>query len=157
MAHIMSTRKLTAPVTVYRVEMPNGKGPYNSEMGPMGGKYIYARLCMGALGTRALGEPCWDCSRLARENDETMDEVAADFHARFGHANFGCDSLGAIRAWFPDAPRRYLRDDWGARLIEYQVPAGQHLRTLANGEVVFSAPDAAKVGTLDLVTLAPEK
>lgn len=148
---VMEDTVLAAPVTVYRVEMPNGNGPYNSDL--PAAEEIYARLCFGERGTRLLGATCWNCADLAVANNETMDNAAADFHHRFGHANFACDSLDAIKAWFPEGARRYLRDEWGARLIVYTVPAGQHLRTLANGEVVFSKPDATRTGTLDLVTL----
>jgi hypothetical protein len=143
------------PTLVYRVEMPNGRGPYNS--GLDGDDHtIYDRIC-GASNDGPLynerGERQWDCASLARENNEQMGITEAAFKEAHGHAAYACDSLQAIASWFPTGAREYLRDNWDARLLVYEVPVGGYLATVGNGEVLFSRPAARVVDTLDLVTM----
>lgn len=138
----------THPVKVYRVEMPNGRGPYNSGLGH--GSEIYTRL---ASNRRTHGQTCWDCTHLAGENHEQMGITERAFRNAHGHASYGCDTLDALKNWFPEGARQYLRDEWSATVIEYEVQKGDYLLTVGNGEVIFNRTTAKEITRLDPVTL----
>lgn len=126
----------TEPMTLYRVEMPNGHGPYNSEL--PNAEEIYLRLCL----PQPVG---WDCARFAREAHEQMGVTDLAFFKAHGNATYACVSEAAIQAWFPEPARRFMAG-LGAKLVEYDLPAGSHvLRTPAHGEIVFVKAEANKV------------
>lgn len=142
-------KPVESPLTIYRVEMPNGRGPYNSGLGK--GQEIYDRLC-STHGHNWKGQQCWDCSELAAENHEQMGITEKAFKEKHGHAAYGCTSLEAIGNWFPKGARQYLRDNWHAKIVVYALPKGKYAMFTGHGEVVFSKPEARQTRTLDLVT-----
>lgn len=120
------------PTRLYRIEFPNGRGPFNSVREDA--KVIYDRL--------AEPVPGFDCTRLAKGEQCGLTE--GRFYRAHGDACYACDSLDALHHWFPDAARRYLAD-LGAKLIEYVVPTGAPLLPIHNGEVVFDRRSAHRV------------
>lgn len=128
---------VTVPTYVYRIEMPNGMGPFNSGLGRP--SEIYDAICNGCLGK---------CDALAE--NEQMGVTEAAFRAAHGHADYGCDSIDAIHNWFPEPARKYLAKKWGAKLMKYEVAPGQYLMQVENGEIVFDMHSAKVVDALDL-------
>jgi hypothetical protein len=128
------------PTFVYRVEMPNGNGPFNSHMGDS--HKIYDAICNPDKG--------WDCSRLAK--GEQMGVTEFEFRKAHGHADYGCASLEALQNWFPKPAREYL-NKYSAHCVVYRLEKGQHLLPTQNGEVIFDKHSATRVGVLDIITL----
>jgi hypothetical protein len=130
------------PTTVFRIEMPNGRGPYNS--GLPNEHEIYEMIC-GDNG------PDLDCVRLAKKNFEKCgitDRAFKDAHGR-GTA-YGCDSMKSLHEWFPIKAREYLHG-FGARVIEYQLPVGAPLAKVGHGEIIFDRLHSKRVREFDLV------
>jgi hypothetical protein len=129
-------KPVEAPFSVFRVEMPNGNGPFDSEL--PNSHEIYEHI--------AVAKPGFDCARFAGENHEHMAYSGNAFRAAHdGHANYGCDSLDAIKQWFPDKARKYLAG-LGAKIVQYEVPAGESIVREGHGEVVFNRHAAKVVG-----------
>lgn len=133
---------VTAPTTVFRVEFPNGNGPYNS--GLPNAHEIYEALA-------DYEAPEMNCVWLAAKNHENMNVTGHAFREAHGHADYGCDSVEALNRWFPIKARKYLAEQ-GAGLIEYEIPVGGFLAKTGLGEVIFDRHAATKVQTLNLVT-----
>lgn len=134
---------VSEPTTVFRVEMPNGKGPYNSGL-DNGTHEIYDFLdANGAV------EP-------ARRNNESMSMTGRAFHRAFGKAHYGLDSTAAVQHWFNWKVRHYLRD-YGAELVEYEVQPGQNILPVGEGEVIFNKHLAKRVSSYDLVGMGAER
>jgi hypothetical protein len=124
------------PVKVFRIEMPNGNGPYNS--GLPNAKEIYERLC--------LPEPYgFFCVRNAIMNCEDMNTSANAFRSTHGHAHYGCDSIKSLHDWFPEGAREYLAD-YDARTVEYEIPVGEYMLEMGSGEIVFNRYACRVVG-----------
>jgi hypothetical protein len=138
-------KRISAPLTVYRVELPNGHGPYNS--GRPDAEKIYEKLC----GTSPK-HPGFDCARLARMDHEKCGITDYAFSQAHGEADYGCLTLEAIGDWFSLEARRYLRT-LSAQLIEYEVPKGGYVSKLGHGEVLFVRDKAKRVRALDVVKL----
>lgn len=126
------------PVTqitkVYRVEMPNGNGPYNS--GLPNSEEIYWTI------TR------FGCCRLAEH--EQFNHTSGAFFEAHGDASYGCETLRAIHNWFPEPARRYLTQ-YDCKIIVYELDIGQPLLKLEHGEVVFNRKAARRVDTMELI------
>jgi hypothetical protein len=138
-------KPVKAPLTVYRVEMPDGHGPYNSHL--PNAKAIYDKLC----GTSPK-HPGFNCAQLARKNREQCGLSDHAFVQAHGEGDYGCLTIEAIEDWFPLGARRYLRT-LSAQLIEYEVPKGGYVAELGSGEVLFVRSKAKRVRALDLVKL----
>lgn len=123
------------PTKVYRVEMADGTGPYNSAVG------IGVTISAPFEG--------FDCNRPAVENNEKMGVSDRRFHREFGHANYGCESLADIDYWFGDKARQYIAAH-GGRIAVYEVQVGQHLVKAGLGEVVFNRYSAKLIEYLPL-------
>jgi hypothetical protein len=141
--------KVSKDTTIYRVEMPTGRGPYNSGLEEQ--NEIYERICSHASHNKKK-EPCWDCAKLASKNHEKMGITEHAFKKAHGHAAYACDSLEAVSNWFEQGAREYLRDQWQAKIVVYVIPKGEYMMTVGNGEVVFSKPACKRIKELDLVT-----
>lgn len=130
------------PVRVFRLEMPNGNGPYNS--GLPDERDIYLKLC--------LPDECggFDCARLARECGEQMGITEKEFLDAHGHANYGCLKVEDIYAWFSDNARRYL-SKYDAKIVEYEIPVGGHLLKVHDKEVIFNRHECRKVAEYDIM------
>jgi hypothetical protein len=131
------------PTTVYRVEMPNGNGPYNS--GLPNARDIYKAIANPF-------HPEMDCVRLANQNHENINQTGSQFRAEHGHADYGCDSLDAVKAWFPIKAREFLAG-LGGSVVEYELAVGDPLLGVGNGEVIFNRHTAKRVRSLGLVDL----
>jgi len=127
------------PVRVYRIELPNGNGPFNSDL--PNAHEIYEEI--------SKPEPGFDCSHLARLNHEQMGVTEEEFQEAHGPAAYACEDLKALRKWFPDPARDYLAQ-YGARVVVYEVPAGAHLAKIGHGEVLIARNECRRVETLDL-------
>lgn len=138
--------KTDAAMLVYRVEMPNGRGPYNSGLGAP--DEIYDVICATKRG--------YDCARNASLNGEQMGVTEQAFFEARGDAEYACESIEAIRDWFPTPARRYLAKRWNARLHIYEVPCGGYVLKPGRGEVIFSRKDARPVKVVDLIDLQTE-
>ena len=131
---------LDAPRGVFRVEMPNGKGPFNAFPDDRAaGDKIYEVLAR------------YGADRRAVENNERMGLTGTGFFREHGGAHYGFASLAAVADWFVEDARRYLRDRWGASLVEYEVPAGESVLEVGHGEVIFNKSRAKRVAEHDLV------
>jgi hypothetical protein len=129
--------RVSKPTRVYRVEMPNGIGPFNYS------KEVYAVICSG--------KPGFNCDHLADVNHEQMDVTSAAFRQAHGHAEYACDSIASLNRWFPLPARRYLKT-LGAKIAVYEVPKGGFLAVVGSGEVIFSKCDSKPVDLLDVET-----
>ena len=141
-----SGKPVTEVTTVFRVEMPNGRGPYNSDL--PNGHEIYEKIAN-------LKDPGYNCVRLAAANNEQMGVTEQKFLNTHGNADYGCDSLAAIRDWFPDKARKFLAKH-DAKLVEYKVPVGGFVEVVGHGEVLFDKTKAERVSDYDLVKLKGE-
>lgn len=133
-----------SPTSVYRVEMPSGRGPFNDDETAAKVPNLYGKLA----------KMC--CSVLAdkNHNHEQMGITEACFRRAHHHAAYGCASLADVTNWFPPTARTYLAS-LGAKIIHYQLPTGAPLYTVGQGEVIFSKADASVVETLNIETLEP--
>jgi hypothetical protein len=138
-------KPVTKPTIVYRVEFPDGHGPYNSHKADA--RKIYEVLC----GTGPM-HPGFNCAQLARVNHEQCGITENAFQHAHGEADYGCLTLKAIGNWFCEDARKYLHG-LGVKLNEYEVPKGGYLARLGSGEVLFARSKAKHVRELDLVTL----
>jgi hypothetical protein len=136
-------KRLDKPTTVYRIEMPNGKGPYNS--GLPNSEEIYWTICKP--------EPGYDCAKFATMTNEQCGVTEKAFYDAHGSAEYGCSSLKALTDWFGKPAREYLKS-FGAKVMVYEVQPNDYLLSLPHGEVVFNKLLAEHRGTLDLVTLS---
>jgi hypothetical protein len=130
------------PVMVYRLEMENGHGPYNS--GLPNAREIYMQLSQPVPG--------FNCVKNAILNRENINTSFVEFYQTHGHVNFACDSLEAVTHWFPDKARKYLKQ-YGGRIVEYQIPVGGYLLKVGQGEVVFNRHESNRGREFDVVTL----
>lgn len=131
------------PTRVFRVEMPNGYGPYNSGLDGDTGE-IYRVICSK--------KPGYGCANMARLNHEQMGITEDEFLQAHGKAHYGCDSIKSVENWFGNKAREYLRDEWGAKLIEYEIPEGEYLLTVGHGEIIFNRDTSKRVCEYDLVS-----
>src|SRR4051812_41770415 len=93
-------RPVHEPTEVFRVELPNGRGPFNS--GLPNAHEIYDRI-----GTE----------HLERDNGGQCGLSDHEFaEAHDGEAEYGCDSLESLALWFPKGCRAYLKR-LGARVV----------------------------------------
>lgn len=131
------------PTVLYRIEMPNGHGPYNS--GLPNQEQIYEKICGGGPG--------WDCAKLAGPefNNEQMGLTEDDFRTAHGDCFYACESLDAIGSWFPTPARVYLKT-LGAIVVAYEVPAGAPVAAVGHGEVLFSKAVSKLHARLDAET-----
>lgn len=129
---------VASATAVYRIEMPDGCGPW----------------CGGPNSNRDWDEKLedWGCADLAEKNGEQMGETEQAFRAAHGHAAYGCDSLDALKKWFPAPARKFLATK-GATVKHYEIAAGDYIERVGNGEVVFNWTTAKIVATLDLATI----
>lgn len=135
---------VATPTDVFRIEMPTGRGPFNS--GLPEARTIYDTLVQPTEG--------WP-GRLLLSPDfqgEQMGITEAAFKRAHGHACYGCSSLASVNTWFPAPARAYL-EPFGAKIIQYQLPVGAFLLKLdAAGEVVFAKPAAKRIAALPITT-----
>lgn len=135
-----NTGKLAGkPTPIFRVEMPTGRGPFNSGLPEQ--KEIYEKLA---------GD--FDCVKLADpdHNCELMGITEKAFKDKHGHAAYGCDSLKAVNDWFSLKARKYLAK-FGAKIVEYEVPATGYIAPTGHGEVIFNRAECKRVRELDVV------
>jgi hypothetical protein len=131
------------PTNVYRIEMPNGYGPYNG-CGDTQEENLKAYHELDRDG----------CVRLAKLNHEQMDYTDEPFREAHGPCLYACDSLASLFDWFPLKARTFL-NRYSARIVVYQVPAGGHIASVGHGEVIIAKREARKVQTLDILTTDP--
>lgn len=131
-----------SPTTVYRVEMPNGNGPYNS--GLPNSMEIYRFLCN-------YDQP-FNCAYLANLNREACGVSDHRFYKAHGDASYCCDSMDSIYRWFPLAARKYLAK-YGAKIVQYRIPTGEPLAICGNGECVFNKKTAKRICELPITTV----
>lgn len=134
-------RPVPKDTTIYRIEMPNGEGPYNS--GLPNAKEIYETICSP--------EPGYFCVKNAILNRERCGITEREFYEAHGDAAYGCDSIECLKDWFPDKAREYLAKQ-GAKVVEYKLPKGTYMLTLPRGERVFARPSAKRVGVMDVIS-----
>lgn len=127
------------PMRVFRVEMPDGLGPFNSLVPD--GREVGLRICRE--------EPGFNCCALAHENHERMDITDHAFHKAHGHADYACDSLQGVKRWFKKPAREYLAKH-GARIVEYEIPVGGYVAVIGNNEVIFNRFEGKKVAEHDI-------
>lgn len=132
-------KPVSKAVTVYRVEMPNGNGPYNS--GLPNARAIYEKLCAP--------NPGYDCAFLANVNREICGASDQSFYLRHGDASYCCDSLASLYRWFPLPARKYLKEQ-GAKIRVYEIPVGEYLAKCGNGECLFNKTTANLVDELSI-------
>lgn len=129
--------------SVYRVEMADGRGPFNTHRDDRPQIYEYL--------TRP--EPGWPGWLLTKPifRQEQMGVTEAMFYELHGGAAYGCDSLASLNTWFPRPAREYLAG-LGGKIIEYRVPKGQPLLSLHElaGECVFNPHTAERVRELPI-------
>jgi hypothetical protein len=131
---------VSKPVRVFRLEMANGNGPYNS--GLPNSHEIYEKICDC--------DPGFFCVRNAILNREQCGVTDRAFHEAHGHSNYACDSLESLKDWFPDKAREYLAQ-FGAKIVEYEIPVGEYMEKVGCGEVIFNRHKCRKLRELDAV------
>jgi len=129
---------VTRATSVFRIEMPNGHGPFNSGLGNE--MEIYETLAN------------LHCADFARDTNEQCGRTEAAFHEAHGDAEYACKSMYWLKKWFNPASRQYLVQ-YNAVLKEYSVLPGDCILEIANGEVVFSRKDAQLIATYELTSL----
>jgi hypothetical protein len=140
---------LSAPTTVYRIEMPDGSGPFNWASCPSESlrRAIYDTL------TRPL--PGWP-GEMLRTNEamhhEQMGVTETAFKEAYGHAAYACRDLASLATWFPRPSREYIAT-FGGKVVAYHLPEGAPILPLydSEGELVFSRPTAIKVEHHDIM------
>lgn len=135
-------RKVTKAKRIFRIEMPNGHGPYNSEL--PNAHEIYETICKPVRG--------YDCSKYARLTNEQCGVSDEAFARKHGMAAYACDSMESLKLWFGDKARAYLAT-FGAKVIEYEIPAGQYIAKASNGEIIFNRNTSNRIKEYDLVSL----
>lgn len=142
---------LPAPTRVFRIEFPNGCGPFNScGINPANraaydrALALYDQLCAPGY-----------CFKMLKNYRGKMGITEEPFRAAHGEAAYGCRNLSSVREWFP-LPARKLLANHGARLLAFNLPAGAPLLDTNNcGEVVFARSSATTYEVWDLCDLAP--
>lgn len=137
---------VAARTKVYRVEMPNGHGPFNS--GLRNAEAIYQHICSG--------EPGFTCDRLERANGAQMGLSDHAFEEANGECEYGCETVRDVCLWFPRGSREYL-DGLGARCVVYEVQPGDRIARCGNGEVLFCLHRAKRTTELRLTELPEPK
>lgn len=133
-----------ATLTIYRVELPNGDGPYKLDtvstwVSP--GTWLYTRHL---YSSRCPGPEADARLRYARWSGDSWED--GEFRV------FGFPSLPLLRRWFTPTARRKLTEA-GFVVSIYSVPARSV--TLGVAQVVFDRRDAERVGTLSVASLEP--
>ena len=142
---------VTEPTDVFRIEMPTGRGPFNSDLPNR--NTIYEELVKPVEGWPGylLQDPAFLPEQMG------ITEVA--FGKAHGDAHYGCESLVSINTWFPRPSRDYLAP-LGAKIVRYTIPTGGYLLRLdAAGEVVFNKYQCSRAEdypvTLDIAERLP--
>jgi hypothetical protein len=135
-------RPVKKPTSVFRIEMPNGRGPYNS--GLPNGRDIYDHITQPKDG--------YDCAYLAGTLHEQMGITEHQFRLEHGHAAYACDSLKSLGKWFHERARKYL-NKLGASIVEYQIPVGGYLEKTGHGEIIFNKHECKRIRKLNIVTM----
>lgn len=136
-------KPISRPRTVFRIELPNGRGPYNT--GRADQQETYKAICNGGKG--------FNCAALARKNREQCGYTDRAFYrAHNGQMRYACDSLSAVKEWFAEPSRRYLREKLQAELAVYRLPVGTDVLEVGNGEIIFDPRPAKKIASKDVVT-----
>lgn len=133
------------PTSVYRVEMEDGRGPFNTERDDR--PEIFHTLVQPNEG--------WPgrLLKIPKFKTERMGVTEAMFYAVHGGAAYACESLAAINTWFPLPSRQYLATLGGAKIVQYCIPKGQPILKLdLAGECVFNPVTAHRVATLPIDT-----
>lgn len=120
------------PTRVYRVELPDGRGPFNSQW--VDNSKIFRFYEGKGIGDRG----------------EQMGVTERAFDEAHGDAAYGVADLEAARHWFPEPAREVISENEGY-LWEFEIPKGGYIMRLAQGEVVFSRKEARRIRKLDLV------
>lgn len=142
---------VSQPTNVYRVEMEDGRGPFNTHRDDRPAIYKH-------LTKQEPGWPGWLLT-FPQFRQEQMGVTEAVFYHTHGGAAYGCESLASLNTWFP-APARSWLVSYGAKIVQYCVPAGEPILSLKElaGEVVFNPVTAIKVATMPIdmeITDAP--
>lgn len=101
--------------TVYRLEGPDGTGPYNDST-------PHSRIIGNEHGVQTHPGPYQDFGRHPH-----MDEY------------FGCETLTQLMIWFGEYFTNLLAE--GFRVVKYDVPDGQVMIGLSGMQVMFSRGD----------------
>lgn len=129
------------PTDVFRIELPNGNGPFNTDL--PNNRSHYDHLTQP--------NPGWPGYILTVNRDafhEQMGITEAEFGRVHGDACYGCDSLAAVNSWFPPPARDYL-SSYGAKIIRYQLAPGDYILPMdIAGEVIFNRQAAARLDEL---------
>lgn len=129
---------VTTPVDVFRIEMPDGHGPFNSTIWP-------DRIRAYEYLTR--DEAGWPGHMMSIDpavGREAMGISDAKFSWKHGHIAYGCDSLEHLLTWFPPPSREYLAKH-GGKIVRYTVPVGQQVLRMSAGQICFVKHTAIKV------------
>lgn len=137
---------LKEPLIAYRMEMPDGRGPFNSKVtGREGNREIFMTLVQ-----QNEGWPGWIFVTEPKAKCERMGVTENAFYKAHGNAAYGCNSIQSINTWFP-RPSRELLCPLGAKIVAYHLPVGSPVIELdVAGEIIFNPKDASKVEHLPL-------
>lgn len=139
---------LAEPLIAYRVEMPDGRGPFNSASTC---RRMNHEVFM-TLVQQNEGWPGWIFVTEPKAKCEKMGVTEDAFREAHGHAYYGCNSVKSINTWFPRPAREYLCP-LGAKIVAYHLPAGSPVIELdVAGEIIFNPKDASKVEHLPLMS-----
>jgi hypothetical protein len=128
------------PTRVFRVEMPNGHGPFDCST--MEGMEVAYTICST--------EPGFDCCANAALNHEHMDITDYAFHKAHDHADYACESIDGVKSWFHMPAREFLAKH-GAKIVEYEIPVGGSIAVIGHDEVIFNRFEATPVARYDIV------
>lgn len=141
---------VSAPTRVYRVELPNGNGPFNTGLPEH-------RIIYDDLVKNEKGWPGWllyNCPAMRREQMGITERAFKETH---GAAFYGCRDLRSVATWFPPPSRQYLAK-YSAEILCYELPAGSYLLQLdSEGEVVFNKFEAKVVERLPITAPIEER
>lgn len=136
---------VSQPTNVYRVEMEDGRGPFNTHRDDRPEIYDH-------LTKRERGWPGWLLT-IPKFKSERMGVTEAMFYSVHGGAMYGCNSLASLNTWFPAPSRSWLAKLGGAKIVQYCVPKGEPLLDLdLAGECVFNPKTAIRVSEMPIDT-----
>lgn len=138
---------LAAPRSVFRVEMPNGKGPFNPGRSFKAKYGFYGNEWYDFLHDQGADKP-------AGRSGSRMGVTGAKFYAMNGAAHYGFDNPAGAQHWFNRPARKFLHR-YGGALIEYEVQPGERVLETGEHEVIFNKDRARRVGEFDLIDGLP--
>lgn len=134
---------LSAPRSVFRVEMPNGKGPFNPGESFRRKHGFYGTEWYDYLHDQGADKP-------ADKSGSRMGLTGAAFYVANGAAHYGFDNPQGVKHWFNLKAREFLAK-YGGKIVEYQVQPGERVLETGEHEVIFNKDRARRTGEFDLI------